>query len=112
LGASGVTGLERTAVGVLVSACNTAAGETPDAEGLSGLARAFFFAGAEALLVSHWAIEDASAQDLMAATLARYAAAPGTSKADALRAAILEMQRSAETGQPFFWAPFELVGAG
>jgi CHAT domain-containing protein len=40
---------------VILSACNTAgAGDTVGAEALSGLARAFFYAGARALLVSHW----------------------------------------------------------
>jgi CHAT domain-containing protein len=43
---------------VVLSACNTAAGgsDKPGAEALSGLARAFFYAGARALLVSHWAV--------------------------------------------------------
>jgi CHAT domain-containing protein len=39
---------------VVLSACNTAAGDKRDAEALSGLARAFFYAKARALLVSHW----------------------------------------------------------
>jgi hypothetical protein len=38
---------------VVFSACNTAAGDRPGAEALWGLARAFFYAGARALLVSH-----------------------------------------------------------
>jgi CHAT domain-containing protein len=38
---------------VVLSACNTIAGDKPGAEALSGLARAFFYAGARALLVSH-----------------------------------------------------------
>ena len=44
---------------VVLSACNTAAGDskTSGAEALSGLARAFFYAGARALLVSHWAVD-------------------------------------------------------
>ena len=42
---------------VVLSACNTIAGDKPGAEALSGLARAFFYAGARALLVSHWAVE-------------------------------------------------------
>jgi CHAT domain-containing protein len=42
---------------VILSACNTAAGGASDnAEALSGLARAFFYAGARSLLVSHWAV--------------------------------------------------------
>src|SRR5262249_52101876 len=41
----------------VLSACNTAAGNKPGAEALSGLARAFFYAGARALLVSHWQVD-------------------------------------------------------
>ena len=43
----------------MLSACNTAAGggRAAGAEALSGLARAFFYAGARALLVSHWAVD-------------------------------------------------------
>ena len=51
--ASEVAQLKLNADWVILSACNTAAGDKPGAEALSGLARAFFFAGAPALLVSH-----------------------------------------------------------
>ena len=40
---------------VVLSACNTAGAQSESAEALSGIARAFFYAGARALLVSHWA---------------------------------------------------------
>jgi len=39
---------------VVLSACNTAGGEASNSEAFSGLARAFFYAGTRALLVSHW----------------------------------------------------------
>lgn len=45
---------------MVLSACNTAAGGAEGAEALSGLARAFFYAGARALLVSHWAVDSAA----------------------------------------------------
>ena len=57
LTASEVVQLKLNADWVVLSACNTIAGEKPGAEALSGLARAFFYAGARALLVSHWAVE-------------------------------------------------------
>jgi CHAT domain-containing protein len=41
---------------VILSACNTAGGEGESAEALSGLARAFFYAGGRSLLVSHWPV--------------------------------------------------------
>ena len=59
LTASEIAQLKLDADWVILSACNTAAGENnkPGAEALSGLARAFFYAGARTLLVSHWAVE-------------------------------------------------------
>jgi hypothetical protein len=56
LSASEVTGLKLDADWVILSACNTAAGNAEGAEALSGLARAFFYAGARSLLVSHWEV--------------------------------------------------------
>ncbi|MEO8667919.1 MAG: CHAT domain-containing protein, partial [Bauldia sp.] len=57
---------------VVLSACNTAAGDgTPGAEGLSGLARAFLYAGARAILVSHWPVRDDAAAALTTGAFAR-----------------------------------------
>jgi hypothetical protein len=61
LTASEVAQLKLNADWVVLSACNTAAGEKPGAEALSGFARAFFYAGARALLVSHWRIDSKAA---------------------------------------------------
>ena len=52
LTASEIAQLKLNADWVVLSACNTIAGEKPGAEALSGLARAFFYAGARSLLVS------------------------------------------------------------
>ena len=41
-------------------------------EGLSGLIRAFFFAGAPSLLVSHWTVEDRATRELMTKIFQRY----------------------------------------
>ena len=68
LTASDITELKLDADWVILSACNTAAGETPGAEALSGLARAFFYAGARALLVSHWSVNSHSAVELLKGT--------------------------------------------
>ena len=64
LTASEVAQLKLNADWVVLSACNTIAGDKPGAEALSGLARAFFYAGARALLVSHWAVESNAATRL------------------------------------------------
>ena len=58
LTASEVAALKLNADWMVLSACNTAAGDKPGADGLSGLARAFFYAGARALLVSHWQLDE------------------------------------------------------
>jgi CHAT domain-containing protein len=57
LKASEVAMLKLNADFVVLSACNTAAGDKPGAEALSGLARAFFYAGARSLIVSHWEVD-------------------------------------------------------
>jgi len=65
LSASEVAQLKLNADWVVLSACNTAAGDKPGAEALSGLARAFFYAGARSLLVSHWEVDDQVTAELM-----------------------------------------------
>ena len=57
LTASEVAQLKLDADWVVLSACNTAAANKAGAEAFSGLARAFFYAGARSLLVSHWPVE-------------------------------------------------------
>ena len=64
LTSSDVAQLRLNAEWVVLSACNTAAGGKPGAEALSGLARPFFYAGARALLVSHWPVESEPAVKL------------------------------------------------
>src|SRR5262249_3558240 len=68
LTASEVAQLKLNADWVVLSACNTIAGDKPGAEALSGLARAFFYAGTRALLVSHWAVESGAATRLTTTT--------------------------------------------
>src|SRR5262249_27251654 len=56
LTASEVAQLRLNADWVVLSACSTAAGDQTGGEALSGLARAFFYAGTRALLASHWPV--------------------------------------------------------
>ena len=65
LRASDVAMLKMNADFVVLSACNTAAGDKPGAEALSGLARAFFYAGARSLIVSNWEVDSESTVALM-----------------------------------------------
>ncbi len=109
LRASEAAGLTLTADWVVLSACNTAAGDTPGAEGLSGLARAFFHAGAKSLLVSHWRVDDAATERLIATTFATYQAGALT-KAKALQQAMTQMIADPAAANPSLWAPFVIVG--
>jgi CHAT domain-containing protein/Tfp pilus assembly protein PilF len=113
LTASEVAELKLNADWVVLSACNTAAGDTPGAEGLSGLARAFFYAGARALLVSHWSIEDEATVRLTTGVFDRLSKNPSLSRAEALRLAMLDLidnSANPEDAFPVFWAPFVVVG--
>jgi CHAT domain-containing protein/tetratricopeptide (TPR) repeat protein len=110
LTASEIATLKLNADWVVLSACNTAAGSAEGAEALSGLARAFFYAGARALLVSHWAVYSRAATELTTKTFAMMAATPNLGRAEAFRRAMLSLIE--EGKPPSYWAPFVVVGEG
>jgi len=89
LTASEVAQLGLGAEWVVLSACNTAAGEKPGAEALSGLAKAFFYAGARALLVSHWPVDTYAAEYLTTRTFKALRKNRRLGRAEALRRAML-----------------------
>jgi tetratricopeptide (TPR) repeat protein/CHAT domain-containing protein len=114
LSASEIANLRLDADWVILSACNTAAGGAENAEALSGVARAFFYAGARSLLVSHWAVNSDAAVTLITKTVSELNAAPEIGRAEALRRSMLSMITTGKErgGHPAFWAPFALVGEG
>jgi len=115
LTASEVAQLKLNADWVVLSACNTAAGDKPGAEALSGLARAFFYAAARALLVSHWAVDSKVATRLTTSTFDNLTSDPAIGRAEALRRAMLAyMNDTSEPRNPYpaYWAPFSVVGEG
>jgi CHAT domain-containing protein len=115
LTATEVAQLKLNADWVVLSACNTAAGEKPGAEALSGLARAFFYAGARALLVSHWRIDSKAATRLATSTFDIMKSNPTFGRAEALRRAMLayfDDRSDIWNAYPGFWGSFSLVGEG
>jgi len=117
-----ILGLRLNADWVVLSACNTAAAAGEGAEAVSGLGRAFFYAGTRALLVSNWPVETNSARALTTAIFRIQAEEPMLARADAVRRAMLELidgpgfvegdRRLFSYAHPIFWAPFVLVGDG
>ncbi len=107
---------------VVLSACNTASGDGKGGDALSGLGRAFFYAGTRALLVTNWPVETTSARALTTELFRRQAADAQLTRAQALRLAMLQLidgpgyvqgGKSVYTyAHPLFWAPFALVGDG
>ncbi len=96
---------------VVLSACNTAASDgRPGGEGLSGLARAFFYAGAKSLLVSHWEVSDAATSQLILDTFGALDGDDPADRARALQTAMRAVRAERRWNHPAFWAAFTLVG--
>jgi CHAT domain-containing protein/tetratricopeptide (TPR) repeat protein len=119
LTASEVAQLKLDADWVVLSACNTAGGESGSSEALSGLARAFFYAGARALLVSHWYVDSDAAVKLVTRAFAEMATDPTIGRAEAFRRAMLAFMSTTDrpkhwtsAAHPAVWAPFVVVGEG
>ena len=111
LSASRIAGLKLDADWVVLSACNTAAGGASDADALSGLARAFFYAGARALLVSHWSVNSLATVKLITGAADLMAADKTIGRAEALRQSELSLIEKYDPN-PATWAPFVVVGEG
>jgi CHAT domain-containing protein len=114
LSASEIAGLKLDADWVILSACNTAAGHAASAEALSGLARAFIYAQARALLVSRWEVDSNAAVKLVTAAVGEIARGKKVGRAEALRRAMLALIDSGDPHEahPSTWAPFVVVGEG
>jgi hypothetical protein len=101
---------------VILSACSTAAGSSAGAEPLSGLASAFFAAGARSVLVSSWPVYSSAARDLITRMINAsqgFDDAGNLDNGEALTAAMTRMLDAATsdfTVRPAYWAPFLLVG--
>ncbi|MBZ0090520.1 MAG: CHAT domain-containing protein, partial [Thermoanaerobaculia bacterium] len=116
LTASEVSELQLSAEWVILSACNTAGGDgRADGEGLSGLARAFLYAGARAILASHWPVRDDAAAYLTTRAVGALASGEKPRRSEALRLAMMSLMQDAHDpslAHPSAWAPFVVVGEG
>lgn len=124
LSLSDIAALDLNADWVLLSACNTAGssdesssgradGRIEAGEGLTGLAKAFTYAGAKALLVSQWSVASGATVDLMEKLFRGYRDQQ-LSRAEAHRQAMLGMLDAEDPlySHPSIWAPFVVVGDG
>ena len=120
---SEIFGLRLNADWVVLSACNTAAGDGKGAEAVSGLGRAFFFAGTRAVLASNWPVHSEATAELMTTLFSKLATSPHLTRAEVLRWSqerMIDHGINRSTGgdptfsyaHPIFWAPFTLMGDG
>lgn len=110
LTASEAATLDLNAEWIILSACNTASGDTLSAAGYSGLARAFLFAGGRQVLASHWPVRDDVSARLTVETIR--ASRRGQSGAQALRTAMLKLMRDKTlpgAANPALWAPYMVI---
>src|SRR5262249_43194857 len=114
LSASEIAQLKLDADWLILSACNTAAGSAEGAEALSGLGRGVVYAGARALLVSHWAVASDPTVKLVTGAIGRMTSDGRLGRAEAMRQSMLALVDKGEVyeAHPAFWAPFVVVGEG
>ncbi len=115
LTASEIAQLKLNAEWVILNACNTAYAESAGAEGLSGLAKASFYAGCRALLVSHWSVASQSATELTRSMFEALKSNPSMGRSEALRRSMFKLAANDDHphwAHPAFWAPFVVVGEG
>lgn len=92
---------------VVLSACETGKAEVTRGDEVMGLARAFLFAGAQSLIVSHWQVDAASTQLWMETF---YRAMQTEAPAEAARLALLAVKSKKEYSHPYYWAAFTMIG--
>ncbi len=123
LTAEKILGLRMNADWVLLSACNSGAASAAGEEAASGLGRAFFYAGARALLITNWSVDSTSAQELVSDVFLRIQADPRLDRGEALRLASMRLvdeggpknsegKLSYSYAHPLFWAPYTILGEG
>jgi CHAT domain-containing protein len=94
---------------VVLSGCETALGKTVRGEGILGLTRGFFHAGASQVMASLWPVRDRATAELMQ-HFYRAMLQAGLAPTAALRQAQLELRREPQWRDPYFWAAFIVEG--
>ncbi len=95
---------------VVLSACQTALGKDIKGEGLVGLTRGFMYAGAPRVVASLWKVDDRATAELMKRFYQAMLGEQRLRPAAALRAAQVEMRKTKEWQDPYYWAAFVLQG--
>lgn len=103
-----IYGLKLNAELVVLSACETGLGKIVQGEGVMGLTRGWLYAGTRNIMVSLWKVADASTSELMIEFYNQLL--EGRSKSAALRSAKMKLLDNAEYADPYYWAPFVLIG--
>jgi len=92
---------------LVLSACQTAAGDDRAALGLAGVA---VKAGARSALASLWFVNDQSTSALVAEVHRQLQSSPTISKAHALQAAQIKLLNDRRYHHPCYWSPFLIIG--
>ncbi len=103
--------LELDAELVVLSACQTGLGKVSKGEGVIGLSRALVYAGARKLIVSYWSVSDQSTAELMMGFYEYIIKNKNLNESsEPLREAKLDLIKGGDFADPYFWAPFILIG--
>ncbi|MFM7487509.1 MAG: CHAT domain-containing protein, partial [Cytophagales bacterium] len=94
----------------VLSACQTGLGKISKGEGVIGLSRALIYAGAKNIVVSLWTVADESTAQLMTYFYKEVGLQPTQNFNRSLQLAKLKMITESRFSNPYYWAPFVLIG--